>query len=74
MRRNTASILVEGKHRLPFEARTGRGLAAPENPPTSAVGSTVSACGEDGSGRMLCVSGETSLCEAGIQRQDMFHA
>ena len=67
-------MLMEGKHRLPFEARTGWGLATPENPKKLAVGSTVSACGEDGSGRMLCVSGETSLCEAGIQRQDMFHA
>ena len=34
-----------------------------------AVGSTVTACGEDGSGRMLCVSGEPGLREAGIQQQ-----
>ena len=37
------------------------GGMALENLKELAVGSTVSACGEDGSGRTLCASGETGL-------------
>ena len=46
-----------------------RDINAARNLEKLAVGSTVTACGEEGSGRMLCVSGETGLREAGIQRQ-----
>jgi len=38
LRRNTACMLVEDRHRLSFEARTGRDLVIPENPPASAGG------------------------------------
>lgn len=38
LRRNTAFMLVEEGHWLSVEARTGRGLAIPENPPASAGG------------------------------------
>jgi putative transposase len=38
LRRNTASMLVEEGHWLSCEARTGRGLAASENPPALAGG------------------------------------
>jgi len=38
LRRNTASMLVEEGHWLSVEARTGRGLAIPENPPPSGGG------------------------------------
>lgn len=38
LRRNTASMLVEEGHWPSVEARTGRGLAIPENPPSSGGG------------------------------------
>ena len=38
LRRNTASMRMEGLHQHPDEVRTGRRLAPPENPPASAGG------------------------------------